>query len=273
MANNDTLMIDVEEVIRKKNPRLAKRMPRLILRYLKRIAHQDEMNKFFSENQHKKDHEFVQAVIDRMNITPIGVDFGNVPENGRFIFAANHPLGALESIVLMSLVAEKYRDISFIVNDLLMHVTQISGLWLPINKHGSQSRESVEIVNEAYRSDKQILLFPAGLVSRKIRGQIVDLDWKKSFVVKAIESKRDVIPVYIDGKNSKFFYNLARLRKFFRIKTNIEMLYLVNELFKHEDNTITLVFGKPIPYTSFDKTKSYNEWASYVKDVVYSLKK
>lgn len=273
MADNEALQIDVKEVIREKNPRLAKRMPRFVLRYLKRIIHQNEMNKFFFENHDKKDHEFVQAVIDRMSITPMGVNFENVPESGRFIFAANHPLGALESIVLMNLVAEKHRDISFIVNDILMTITPVSGLWVPINKHGSQSRKRVEVVNEAYQSDRQILLFPAGLVSRKIKGQVVDLEWQKSFIVKSIESKRDVIPVYIDGTNSRFFYNLAKLRKFFRIKANIEMLYLVNELFKHEGNTITLVFGKPISYTSFDKTKSYKEWASYVKNVVYSLKK
>lgn len=188
------------------------------------------------------------------------------------MFASNHPLGGLESVVLMDIVSKKFDDFVFIVNDLLMALKPMNSLLVPVNKVGAQTREGVTKVNAAYNSEKQILFFPAGLVSRKIDGQIVDTTWQKSFVSKAVETKRDIIPVYIAGRNSNFFYRLARLRKFFRIKVNIEMLYLVNETFKQKGRTIKIVFGEPISYTFFDKSRTYLEWAEYLKKKAYSLK-
>jgi len=272
MSGEDLLQIDVRSIIGSKNPKTLKRIPRFIIRYLERIIHQDEINAFLRENPDKKNLDFVDVGIEFMEL---GIDyrgFENVPEEGRFVFAANHTLGGLESVVLMQIVAKKYKDFVFVVNDLLMALKPISGLFVPVNKLGGQSRDSVKKINEAYESDKQILFFPAGLVSRKKRGKIEDPPWQKTFVSKAIETKRDIIPVYIDGRNSNFFYRLANLRKFLGIKTNIEMLYLVNEMFKQRGRTITITFGKPIPYSTFDKTKSYKEWAEFLKRKVYDMR-
>jgi putative hemolysin len=149
----------------------------------------------------------------------------------------------------------------------------MKGIFIPINKHGGQTRQGVEYINSVYQSDFQLLYFPAGLVSRKIKGKIVDLQWQKSFVGKAVSSQRDIIPVFIDGRNSRFFYNLAKFRKIFRIKANIEMLFLADEMMKQKGQTIKLIFGKPIPFSTFDKSKTPQEWADYLKDLTYSLKK
>jgi putative hemolysin len=272
MSDSEILKVDVEGILKAKNPALAKKLPRFLIRYLKRIVHQDEVNSFMEANRENYNLDFVDSVIKYMDLKIEVKGFENVPKSGRFVFAANHPLGGLESIVLMKVISEKFSDFTFVVNDILMVLTPLSGLFVPINKHGSQSREGLNRINEAYSSNRQLLYFPAGLVSRKIKGKIIDLKWQKSFISKSIEYNRDIVPVYIDGNNSRFFYNLSNLRKFFGIKVNIEMLYLVDEMIKQKGKTISLTFGKPVSNSLFDKSKNTSDWAEYLRDLTYSLK-
>ncbi|MDD4148647.1 MAG: glycerol acyltransferase [Bacteroidales bacterium] len=272
MADDKSLHIDVRGIISSKNSRVARRIPRFIIRYLEKILHQDELNKFLDELPGVENMDFVRECISYMELGIEYSGFENIPKDGRFVFASNHPLGGLESAVLMDVISRKFDSFVFVVNDLLMALKPVNDLFVPVNKVGSQSRESVDKVNAAYSSDKQILFFPAGLVSRKVKGKIVDPTWQKSFVSKAVETKRDIVPVYIDGRNSNFFYRLAQFRKFFRIKMNIEMLYLVDETFKQKGRTIKIIFGEPISYTHFDKSQTYLQWAEYLKNIVYSLK-
>jgi putative hemolysin len=153
-----------------------------------------------------------------------------------------------------------------------MHIKPLSSVFIPVNKLGTQSASNAIELEEAYSSSAQILYFPAGLCSRKQKGRIEDLEWKKNFIVKAIKHERDVVPVFFDGRNSTFFYNLARLRAKLRIKTNIEMLYLSDEMFRQKGKSITVKIGKPIPFSTFDNTRNAHEWAQWVKHVVYQMK-
>lgn len=273
MQDGVILNIDVEAVLKSKNPKLAKSLPRFLIRYLKKIVHQDEINLFLNECTGITGLRFVDAVIDFMNLKSEVTGFENILEKRKYVFASNHPLGGLESIVLMKVISKKYPEFKFVVNDILMAINPLAELFVPVNKHGKQSRESLSILNELYASDKQVLFFPAGLVSRKIKGKIVDLPWQKSFVSKAVEYQRDIIPVYIKGENSRFFYNLASFRKLVGIKANVEMLYLVDEMMKQKGKTIEITFGKPVPYHFFDKSKDYKEWADYLYNLTYSLKR
>jgi putative hemolysin len=156
----------------------------------------------------------------------------------------------------------------FPVNDILLYLPNLKELFIPINKHGNNT-ENVEIIQKTFDSEKLILYFPAGLVSRKQKSRIMDLEWKKTFISKAIQYQRDIIPVYIEGRNSSFFYRLANLRKSLKIKANIEMLLLPDEMYKQKNKNISIYIGKPIPYQTFDHSYSYNEWAQKVKRYVY----
>ena len=152
-----------------------------------------------------------------------------------------------------------------------MNIPNLAPVFVPVNKHGGHPREVAKVLAEAYNSDLQILIFPSGLASRKIKGKVTDLEWKKHFIQKAVQHKRDVIPVFISGHNSKRFYRIARFRKLFRIKWNLEMFFLADETMKHRNSNIHLYFGEPIPYATFDNSKSQQEWAQWVKDIVYKL--
>jgi putative hemolysin len=272
MSENKPMQVDVAEIIRAKSPKLAKKMPRFVINLLRKLVHEKDVNEILAKANGATGIDFVNVGVECLELKRQVSGMENIPSEGRFIFVANHPLGGLESLVMMQTIDEKYNDFMFVVNDLLMALEPLRPVFIPINKVGKQSRTNAEQLNELYASDKQVLYFPAGLCSRKIKGEIVDLPWQKNFIVKAVEYQRDIIPIYIGGRNSNFFYSLANWRKRLKIKFNIEMLFLVDEMFKQRGQTITLTIGKPIPYTTFDKTKTPTEWAEWVKKETYKMK-
>jgi putative hemolysin len=271
-ADND-FKIDIDGVIKAKMPKHYKRIPRFFVDYLKRTVHQDEINDILSRSNHLEGVAFMRNLVDNeFNITIKTAGEENIPSEGRFVFAANHPLGGLDGICISVILGEKYDGkIKYLVNDILYFLKPLQPIFVPINKHGSQAKGSAQAINEAYASDDQMLSCPAGLVSRKQKGKIKDLAWQKSFIQKAVESKRDVIPVHFSGRNSNFFYNFANIRKWLGIKFNIELIYLPDEMFKSKNSTYTITFGKPIPWQTFDKSKTPLQWAQYVKEIVYTL--
>jgi len=263
--------IDVAKVIERKSPKLRKTLPGFIIRYLRHIIHEDELNGFLRQYGHLKGLPFIDGVLKYMNTKIEVIGLENIPKDKRVIIASNHPLGGLDGIALMGTVGKKRKDIVFPVNDILMNIKNLEPLFIPINKHGSNT-ENIQIINDTFASDKIICYFPFGLVSRKKKGVIKDLVWHPTFITKAKRFKRDVIPTFISGRNTNFFYNLANLRSFLKIKTNIEMLYLVDEFHKQKNKKITITFGRPIPYQTFDKRKSPTQWANAMRDFIYLLK-
>lgn len=261
--------IDIEKVIASKNPKLLKWLPGFVLRYVKRILHEDEVNAYMSEHGHERDLVFIEGVLNffRLKIVVKGIE--NIPEQGGFILAANHPLGGLDGMALMQAVGKRRTDIRFLVNDILLQLKTMDNLFVPVNKHGSQHAKSK--IEEAYASENAVLIFPAGLVSRKQEGKIMDLEWKKSFIVKAQQYKKAVIPCYIDGKNSSWFYNLALWRRRLGIKANIEMFYLADEMFRQRDHTITIIFDQPVEPSRFNASLPPKGWAQKMKEHVYAI--
>lgn len=265
--------IDVEQVLKEKAPSAARKTPRFLTNYLKRIVHQDEINHIIKIYNDKDGVDFMKELIYYFDLHFELIGEENIPKEGRFIFASNHPLGGMDGICLSALLGERFDGkIKYPVNDLLYFIPNLRSIFVPINKHGKQSKKTASLTDEAYSSDNQIITFPAGLCSRKIKGKIIDLEWKKSFIQKAIEYKRDIVPVYFEGRNSNFFYNLANLRVRMGMKVNIEMVYLSDELFKSRHSTYRIYFGKPIAWQTFDNSKKPAEWAAWVKEIVYNLK-
>jgi len=275
-------LIDVEAVIASKNPAILRYIPRFVLSYLKRVIHQDTINSYIWKHRDKTGLAFVDAILTEFGVH-VGLVDGRsfkepssplVPPSGRYIVAANHPLGGLDGMALMHKLGETRQDLVFPVNDLLLNIPALRPLFIPINKHG-RNTDNARLIDDTFASDKLILYFPAGLCSRKLRiagkTTVHDLEWKTTFIKKAKKYRRDIIPVYIDGRNSNWFYNLANWRKRLGIKSNIEMLYLVDEMIRQLNKTISLKVGDTIPYTMFDRSKSETEWAAWVREKVYAL--
>lgn len=265
--------IDTEALIQSKNPKLLKRLPRFILNYIKKTIHEDDINDFMQKNEHNHGEAFCTSVIRTFNLKVEIIGEENIPKTGGVIFASNHPLGGMDAMAIVAGLKGIRDDIKFIVNDILLNLTNLKGLFVGVNKFGKNAASSLKNIDALFGTDRAIFVFPAGLVSRKKKGAIRDLEWKKTFISRAKKYNKTVVPVYVDGKLSNFFYRLSNLRTFLGIKTNVELFYLPDETFKQKNKKIQIIFGKPICATQFSENKTDYEWAQEVKSKVYDLKK
>ncbi len=264
--------IDIEKVIKSKNPKLLKWLPKFIVNYLKRVLHQNEINQILDENKDLYDYDFARDIITRFNVNITAYGLENIPKTGGYIFASNHPLGGIDALALVTVMEPYRKDMQFVVNDILMNLKNLSGLFVGVNKHGGNSKDALNKVDDLFASEKAVFVFPAGLVSRKKKGTVSDLEWKKTFITRAKKHNKSIVPVYVGGNLSNFFYRLSNLRAKLGIKANIEMLYLADETFKQKHKNLDIVFGEPIPASTFDGTKSDREWAKWMENKVHSMK-
>ena len=270
---NEPLRIDLDKVVKSKF-RKGKGLPKFIMNYLKKTIHQDEINTFLDENPGLEGIDFANGVKKFLDVECDVYGLENIPKDQKFIFVSNHPLGGMDGILLISILG-KYFDgkIKVQVNDLLMNMKPLSPCFIPVNSFGKQSRSLAKNLEEVMGGDNQLLVFPAGMCSRRQKGKIKDLPWKKWFVTNAVSQERDVVPIFFKGQNSNFFYNFAYIREKLGIKFNIELVYLPDELFKSKGKKYEIYFGKPIPWQTFNSDKNPRQWAQYVKDLVYEIKK
>lgn len=268
------LQFDIRAVLQRKAPNA--HVPNFIIRYLEHITHIRQMNAFLRKHTTERDYDFIRVVLDEELGCSASIEgIENIPTDGRpVIFVSNHPLGGLDGMIIAQMIhTVRPKPIKVIVNDLLMHMEPLAGLWAPVNKVGRLSREQVEEQQQMWRSETDVLTFPAGACSRlqRMNGKwkVCDLEWQKNFIQRAREYQRDIIPIYFEGRNSRFFYMLALLRKWLGIKLNIEMLYLVDEMYGAHGKHFKVHVLPPVPYTTFDNTRTPKQWAQYMKELVY----
>lgn len=270
------LEINVGEVLRQRIPRYWRFIPKRLVRWLERTVCQDELNRLLRDNFPRRDADFCRGVLDDLGVTVNFHNLDNLPpkELTRVLFVSNHPLGGLDGMALIDFVRTYYGVAPrFIVNDLLNAVEPLSDTFIPVNKHGAQSREAVVRLDDAFASDAPLLMFPAGLVSRRgKKGVVADLEWQKMFVAKARQYGRDIIPLHFYGENSSFFYKFAKFRRRIGLKFNIEMIYLPREVFRSKGKTFDVVVGKPIPHASLDDMPPARK-AQQIRQMVYDLEK
>jgi len=278
MHQSKNFYIDLHEVFDVKTSKSSKKVPSFLVTLVTKIIRQDDLNDFIRKSNGATGVDFASYSMDYFNMQCNVIGAENLPEKDKkCVFASNHPLGAADGLCLSSILGNHYdKNVKYIVNDLLLFVEPLRPIFIPINKHGDQVRENAKILNEAFTSSDQIITFPAGLCSRKINGKISDLDWKKMLVVKAVEHKRDIVPIYFEARNSNFFYNIANIRARLKIKFNVEMLFLPRELFKikkAKNLIFNIYIGKPISWQTFDSSKTPQQWTNWMKQTVYDLDK
>ena len=270
MPENKSMAIDIDAIVKSKAGN--KKIPAFAIRLLKRIIHVDKINKFLVLGY--EGVEFCEKCLDYLDVKVKAEGLENLDTSGNtlYTFASNHPLGGIDGVTLGMVLGKAYDGkIKYLVNDILMNVKGLAPICVPINKVGGQSRNLPQLISEAYGSDNQMIIFPAGKCSRKIDGKIQDVAWSKSFITKSVETHRDIVPVHFIGQNSKKFYNRDILFKKLGIKANLTMLFLPDELFRGMHSTFTVKFGKPIPYSRFDSSKSALQWAQWVREEAYMI--
>ena len=268
--------IDIDEILRSKAGPKAKRIPRFIVAWLKRRLHQDQVNDFLRIIGDKEGVPWLKGCLDFLDTKLEVKGLENLPSDAdgrRFTFVSNHPLGGQDGVALGYVLGTHYDGrIKYLVNDLRMFLPGLAPLCIAINKTGKQSRQFPAMVEAGFSGDDHILMFPAGLCSRRRHGVIRDLPWNKTFITKSVQHQRDVVPIYFSGRNSNKFYTIANICKMLGLKFNLAMLYLVDELFKNQHKTFEVHIGCPIPWQTFDRSRTATQWAAYVQDIVYQLK-
>lgn len=268
--------IDIEQILASKVGDKAKYIPKFLINWLKNITHQEELNKFIWDSRDEHCTDWLEACVRYLDIRLEIEGLENLPDVDapkRYTFVSNHPLGGADGIALGTILGRRYDgNFRYIVNDILMNLPGLADLCIPVNNTTkSRDRSFPAIVEAGFASSHHILMFPAGLCSRKIDGRIQDLEWKKTFITKSIESQRDIVPIHFGGQNSEKFYRIANICKMLHLKVNVAMLYLVDEMVKNKHKTFTVKIGKPIPWQTFDKGRKHREWAQWVRQKVYEL--
>ena len=266
--------IDIDQILYDKMGTKAKYVPGFLIAWLKRVIHQDQVNAFLWESRDKRGTEWLEECVRYLDMTLEirGKENLPAPDDGRlYTFVSNHPLGGEDGVALGAIIGRHYDSrFRYLVNDLLMNLPGLAPLCIPINKTGHQARSFPAMVEAGFQSDNHMLMFPAGLCSRRKKGVIRDLPWTKTFVTKSVQYQRDGVPIHFSGQNSGFFYRLANFSDRC-LPFNLAMVFLVDEMYKNVHKKFTVTIGKPIPWQTFDKSKTPMEWAKMVQDKVYEL--
>ena len=261
------LQINIDELLKTNAPKAYRFIPRFLINYVRRTVHETDINNFLAKNEDTRGIDFVNAALVSMNANVSIEGLENIPKTGGYIFAANHPLGGLDGLAIISSIAKVRTDIKFFVNEILLALKNLDNILVPVNINGNSTRPMLELVDNIYRSDNAIPIFPAGLVSRRQPDKTIkDLRWKKSFITKAKYYKKDIIPIWVEGRNSNFFYNFAFWRKKIGIKVNIEMFFLPDEMFNQKNKRIVVHFGKPVSFTTFIECNNDAKMATLFQD-------
>ncbi len=265
--------IDIASVLRQKAPGLARRLPRWTVEWLRRTVREREINHILASYWELPPQEFIRACFRDWGVTYSATGLEKLDPAGRYLFAANHPFGGMDGMMLADKLIERFGDARVVVNDLLMHVEPLRPLWIPVNKHGAQNAGYARRFDDAFAGDLPILTFPAGLCSRRIGGRIADTEWKTSFLKKAAATGRTIVPVFVEGRLSDFFYRVDRIRKALGVKFNIEMLWLPDEMFSQGGKHFRLVFGDPISAAELQRFGSLREQTEEIRRKTYFLEK
>lgn len=263
--------LSLEKILATKNKMLLHIIPKPVMRKFKNLICLDRINEIIYKYRDNKGVDFANSVLNELKIHPEIINLHNVPLSGRPLIVANHPIGSIDGMSLISAVGKQRKDVLFPVNDILCQLPGLKSVFVPINKYG-RNASNHNALNQAFAGDSVMCFFPAGTESKIIDGKLQDFAWKKSFIKKAKQFHRDIIPVYIEGGNSKSFYRLYKIRRFFGIKFDLEMILLPKEMFAQQGGKITMTFAKPIPYSLLDDRYTSQQWADKIRSFVYTLK-
>ena len=259
--------IDIAEIIGR---RTGKPLCKAAAACLRKIVHQSELNEILRTGENLSPKDFIDHTLSSLDVDYDIIRTAGIPTDGRYIFAANHPLGSIDGMIIARALLDEYSDVGVIVNDMLAYIPPLKPLWIPVNKYGRQNSDIRTAYETALASPtEQILTFPAGFCSRRIDGRIADTCWKPRFIRDALQYHRKIVPVFVDGRLSERFYSIYSLRTKLGIRTNIELALLADEMFRQRGKRIRIIFGSPVDVSAFEG--SIEEVCNQIRQTTYKL--
>ncbi|MAG76315.1 MAG: GNAT family N-acetyltransferase [Colwelliaceae bacterium] len=248
-------MFRVDDVVEKNLPAISGKpwLEKPVKAALRGLLHEKEFHEFEQQYPHLSGLDFVEQVLNKFNVSYSVRDSEreNIPASGRLVIIANHPIGSIDGLALIKMVADIRRDVKVVVNSLLMNLKPLSPLLLPVNNMvaGTTPKDNIHAIHEHLAADNAIIVFPAGEVSRIRPAGVRDPKWQTGFLRFAQNAKAPIVPVYIQAKNSAAFYGVSMMYK------PASTLLLVNEMFKQQEKNIPMRIGQQIPFESYSKVQ------------------
>ena len=244
-------MFNVDQVVTENLPKmnnqsLVSKSIKYILRYL---LHEKAMVTIEKQYPYAKGPDFAEAMLDHFDFgyCVSDIDREKIPALGRVVIIANHPIGTLDGAALIKMVSEVRPDFKVVANDLLMNITPLHSVLLPVNNMGGiTAKKNLEAIYSHLNNDGVIIIFPAGEVSRIGPSGVRDGSWHKGFLNFATATQSPVLPVYMDARNSAFFYAISAVYK------PLSTLFLIKEMFKHAHKRMNIKIGDLIPFEHYD---------------------
>lgn len=270
MSDTKRVRLNIEKILEDKNPRLKRWIPSFVIKWIEKLLEVKKHNEILEIYENRPPIEFIDGALDYVGVKYSLHNTHNVPKDDKVLFAANHPLGGIDGMILATAIEKIKPNVKLIVNDILLNIEPLKPIFVGVNKHGAQATQLSLKLDELYNSQSPIINFPAGMCSRltKKRG-IEDLKWKHSFVSKCMVTNRVVVPTYVKAQNSMFFYKFAKWREKLGVKINLEMVLLSREIFLQKGKEVKIYFGEPI---ELNNSKSTRQWSEYIREQVYKMK-
>ena len=264
-------LIDINKLARQAIPELYSALPGkvrdLLFRFLERFLRIRDINDVMHKFRHFQDIDFIEAFFADIDFTVMVKkrELMNIPAQGPFVGIANHPLGGLDGLALLKVIHEVRDDVKIIVNDILMNVDNLKGVFVPYNRKKNHIPvSSVREVSETLKNNGCVLFFPAGGVSRIRPDGLKDPKWMSGAFFFAKRFRCPIVPMFIHAKNSFFYYIFTLIHR------KLAALMLPREIFKKKSTSISITIGQIIPADLF-KNIPESKLARTLKKAVYAL--
>lgn len=244
-------MLNIQNVLEKRYPDFFDRhntTARTLSRFLGFLFYESRFQQFGRTYPHLRGFDFVDATLRYFDFTLKLRDSerARIPASGRVVIAANHPIGSLDGLALLNLVRQVRPDVKVVANELLTAIEALHPVLLPVNNMGGNTaRQNLRNIRAHLEADGALIIFPAGEVSRFGPRGVKDGEWQTGFVKIARATRSPVLPIFVAGRNSLFFYSLSFLAR------PLSTLWLVREMFKQSHNAVDARVGNPIPFDTY----------------------
>ena len=265
-------MLNVQRTLEARYPGFFERHRRTaqtLSRFLGFLFYESRFQRFAEDYPHLRGFDFIDQVLRYFDfdLRLTESERARIPSTGRVVIAANHPIGSLDGLALLHLVRSVRPDVKVVANDLLTAIEPLHPVLLPVvNMGGGTARTALLAIKEHLKQEGALIIFPAGEVSRLGAKGVRDCEWQSGFIKLATSTRAPILPVFVAGRNSLFFYSLSMLAR------PLSTIWLVREMFKQSHNTVDARIGRPVTHDVYSSTGfSAQKLARLFRKQVYRL--
>ena len=234
----------------------------------------NKINKLYNDLSHLKGMEFIDALIDRLQLEfeVSEEELAKIPKDGAFITVSNHPFGGIDGMLLIKILYKIRPDIRVLSNFVLNKIEPVSEFMLPVNpferrKEAASSLTGIKLALEQLQEGRVLGIFPAGEVSSYNEDNygISDREWQYPAMKMIKKARVPVVPVYFQGSNSRLFHILGL------IHPSLRTVRLPAEVFNKKHKKIRIRIGNPVSVKEQDTFTDISTFGRYLRAKTYAL--